>query len=396
MAGATAITLVLFGVYYRHHAELSVAEHTIGALGTLYISYQILRAGFDTFRIVGEEQSGAKIERILRFDSKSDIGSFFLKFLGIPSICWQLPVARRVLSISLFLIATLTFSFFVVMLWSAVMAATPVFGENPARCFFHEGNAAKCWLNVIPATLAVFVTIFGFFAGSLTLAAVMRYIARRFSRISLERLISKDARALILFLRSFRDDQVRLIKPRQAFFRRMVSVGEPRPTLDHVLLEEGTSCGPVVALGAPGSTPPFGAARKYVTHDEWRDTVVELCRKAGAVVIVVDETDGVRWEVQHLIGANSRTGNLFLVPPRLTRPDELYKVLFHLFSIEGRAPRWVEELGRFLESEVAHCVGWFWRTEGEVQVMSTNRVSSLSYRIAVRRFLLLQRLGVEI
>jgi hypothetical protein len=155
-------------------------------------------------------------------------------------------------------------------------------------CFIEIGNEGSCWVSVAKQTAVIVVFGVVLIGGPLAFVAGWRFIARRFSRLSLERLISNDKRPLILFLRSFHDDQVRLSKPRQLFFRRVVSVGEPRPTLDHILLEEGTPYGPVVAIGAPGSTPPFGAARKYVTDQEWRDTVAELCHQAGAVVATID------------------------------------------------------------------------------------------------------------
>ena len=221
----------------------------------------------------------------------------------------------------------------------------------------------------------------------LLLLAGSRYVARRFTRLSLEQLISADPRRPILFLRSFRDDQVRLRKPGGNLFRRMVSVGEPRPTLDHVLLEEGTPHGPVVAIGAPGSTPPFGAARAYVSDAEWRETVSDLSHAAGAIVMSVDETEGVRWELQHILGQNHVPKTLFLVPPRLMPAAVLSRSLPLAFAEWDGADNWVTAICRIVAEERRLCVGWFWRPDGRIELLTTRRASYLAYAIAVRVFL---------
>ncbi len=225
------------------------------------------------------------------------------------------------------------------------------------------------------------------FALNLAVVAGLRFAARRFTRLSLERLISGDERPVILFLRSFHDDQVRLQKPPRRLFRGLVSVGEPRPTLDHVLLEEGTPHGPVVAIGRPGSTPPFGAARIYVTDEEWRETVSDLCSHAGAVVMTLDETDGVRWELGHLFGQNYERKTLFLLPPRLAPPADAARMLQAALTHWKEPSDWATQICEVAKSERRSCIGWFWRDDGRVEVFTSSRASYLAYLLAVRAFL---------
>ncbi len=152
----------------------------------------------------------------------------------------------------------------------------------------------------------------------------------------------------------------------------------------------GTPHGPVVAIGAPGSRPPFGVARTYVTDEQWRQTVSELSRKSAAVVLTIDETEGGRWEVQHLLAERHLAKTLFLIPPRLIAAKEVARVLPSVFAEDGSkaAPQWITKVCELLLREQRYCVGCFWVSEGVLEVLTTRRNSYLAYIMAVRKFLL--------
>jgi hypothetical protein len=216
----------------------------------VYIEYQIIRAGTTVSR-------ASEAERLLLRDKESfTIGRFLLQLFGIPAITQWLEPRQRRISMALFLLSANLFAMFVlgVLNWLVLPAkALADFWQDP-----RGGVPAAPEVNGI---LVHFIPIFIVLPILFLLVLTARSVARRFTRLSLERLISRDTRPVILFLRSFHDDQVKLRKWREHLFRRLVSFGEPRPTLDHVLLEHATPHGPVVALGAPGSRPPFGIAR---------------------------------------------------------------------------------------------------------------------------------------
>jgi len=396
-AGCLVFVLV-FGFFQVRYTFAQVEPTAFSMIGngfaqliTLYVYYHIVRAGWDIYRAAGANMPRTELERILTLDPDPTVGNYCLRIFGIPSVCRFLPVTRRIIASGLFVLAALAFSLFILVL-PPVPSALVLNFRVTYECFMEEGNDAACWVSLAKQAAVLLILGIGILiGGSLAFVAGWRFIARRFSRLSLEGLVSKDKRPPILFLRSFHDDQVRLSKPRQLFFRRVVSVGEPRPTLDHVLLEEGTPFGPVVAIGAPGSTPPFGAARKYVIDQEWRDTIVELCRQSAAVVATIDQTEGVCWELRYLMTADHRQRTLFLVPPRLAQHDELARILPGIFPEGEEGPGWIERLRELLRSEGGYCIGWFWRSDEELDVMSTTRPSSLAYTVAVRRFLRVRR-----
>jgi hypothetical protein len=58
---------------------------------------------------------------------------------------------------------------------------------------------------------------------------------------------------------------------------------------------------PVLAIGKPGEfAPPFGAVRFYVRQDIWQRTVQAIVPLCQFVVWTSGDTEGLRWEIQHL------------------------------------------------------------------------------------------------
>jgi hypothetical protein len=348
------------------------------------VLYQFGRAAWQVSRLSTSERL------IARGAAPRGAAGYLMQLFGIPAICgWLGPLRRRV-SILLFVLTTAVFSLFVGGLWNSFFTYLPVvelLSRDVLECYSANPMAPACNGMLVTWLLTAVFFFPVAFALNLAVVAGLRFAARRFTRLSLERLISGDERPVILFLRSFHDDQVRLQKPPRRLFRGLVSVGEPRPTLDHVLLEEGTPHGPVVAIGRPGSTPPFGAARIYVTDEEWRETVSDLCSHAGAVVMTLDETDGVRWELGHLFGQNYERKTLFLLPPRLAPPAEAARMLQAALTHWREPSDWATQICEVAKSERRSCIGWFWRDDGRVEVFTSSRASYLAYLLAVRAFL---------
>ena len=118
----------------------------------------------------------------------------------------------------------------------------------------------------------------------------------------------------VLFLRSFEDDQFELGRRSRNPVRRWLALWSFRRNLDEMLVDEVARYGSVVALGRPGETRvPFGAARHYATHDDWRRIITETARRAHAIVIVAGETPGVREEYDLIVreGLLDRTVLMF-------------------------------------------------------------------------------------
>jgi hypothetical protein len=144
-----------------------------------------------------------------------------------------------------------------------------------------------------------------------------RRMSRRFMRVSLEQAQARDQRRPVLFLRSFRDDTVALAAPPSGFAYKLFGFADRNKTLDELLLEEGTTFGPVVALGNPSDpVPPYGAARGYAKHCDWQKMVSELMEAAAAIVICVDETPSLWWEIEHISRNAHLAKTLLLLHPK--------------------------------------------------------------------------------
>jgi hypothetical protein len=141
--------------------------------------------------------------------------------------------------------------------------------------------------------------------------------SRRYLRVSLEQAQTTDPRPPVLFLRSFRDDAVAMPPPKAGIAFRLYNYAERTKSLDELLLEEGTSLGPVVALGNPtDAIPPYGAARGYFQHGDWQKMVSDLMERSAVIVICVDDTESLWWEIKFIVEHQYLNKTLFLLHPK--------------------------------------------------------------------------------
>jgi hypothetical protein len=184
-----------------------------------------------------------------------------------------------------------------------------------------------------------------------------------------------------LFLRAFGDDQVQLAQPHFWLLGRLLEGWRQAP-LDAVLLEEGTPYGPVVALGNPKDPiPPYGSARGYFNYETWQDGVSRLADEAAAIVICLDDTDGVWWEIDNLLATQHFSKTLFLFHPK------------HAHDAAGAVflARLVERMPA--SAAMAHSggaqvpLGFFVDFSGRINVARSPSFSGVAYLLMLRWFL---------
>jgi hypothetical protein len=294
---------------------------------------------------VGERELFAVIDRHSRLTQALGVA------LGIHPICTWLPRGwRRLTAGSLFLLAAVAKGAMVV------------------------GVMVGLLLSTLP-TLFLTVVVGGVLA---VVSGLLRYLARRYGRVSAENLTEIDQRPPVLFLRSFKEDQVTLDQPKRGFVRAVVETGVPDPTLDHVLIEELTSSGPVVAIGVPGAPAPFGAARTYADDSEWQNVIAKLAREASIIVIVLDDTEGVNWELSHIIDNGYLSKTLHLLPPRFAARTESAANIVRGALLDNKCAL-AKPLGE-------PCIGWYRTHRGETALLVSGRPNQASYVCAVRMF----------
>ena len=126
-----------------------------------------------------------------------------------------------------------------------------------------------------------------------------------------------------LFLRAFRDDQVSIRRASRNLFSSVFNLGRLPTTLDELMLERLDGRGDLIAIGNPqdrksaGRRSPWGAQRLYVDDAHWQETAAILVRDADRIVLCVDASDGVRWEIAHVLRGGHANKTLFFLNPSI-------------------------------------------------------------------------------
>lgn len=131
---------------------------------------------------------------------------------------------------------------------------------------------------------------------------------RKLRRRSADPVLSGDQRAPVLYLRSFKDDDITSRPIREP--------GLPISfTEEEYLVDVLKDFGPCIAIGQPGeSLPDLGASRIYVADDAWQDKVRELLNSSKLVVLRAGKTPNFLWEVEQSILSGRPQSILILIP----------------------------------------------------------------------------------
>lgn len=237
------------------------------------------------------------------------------RLFGLPAFIRHLG-ARRYVVAPLFLLSSFLLAASLYPFLFAGAFANNLVRINRSECVIQGANRWRCFEEAMrfdaflfPVYVAVgFLIPFGLYI-------VVRRKARSMSITSMRDLMETDTRAPVLFLRPFGDDQVALPRPKTFSLFRAIRTGDAATHLEHQVLEEMTELGPVVAIGdrSKGSVP-YGAARDYVPDDQWQGRVGNLIDTSRAIVIVLNDTPGVWWEVSEVLARGCVDRTLFIFP----------------------------------------------------------------------------------
>jgi hypothetical protein len=87
------------------------------------------------------------------------------------------------------------------------------------------------------------------------------------------------------------------------------------------MLERLDGRGDLIAIGNPrdrkggARQSPWGAQRLYVDDAHWQETVTMLAHDADRIVLCVDASGGVRWEIAHVLQSGHAGKTLFFLNP---------------------------------------------------------------------------------
>ncbi len=201
--------------------------------------------------------------------------------VSFPFEIARLPQQRRVLG---FLVSLSAFVLLIVIVFGGVAVV--------------DNDAIPPWL-ALP----------GFLAALLLAGVAADRIGRSGARLRQPdalTVLARDRRPPVLFLRSFRDEDVVDLTAR---------TGRGMRRSEENLCAALRRLGPVIAIGRPlERLPEVGAARLYVTDENWQAAVRFLIRQAVATVILVGRSPGVQWEVETALEETDLARMLFFIP----------------------------------------------------------------------------------
>ena len=217
------------------------------------------------------------------------------------------------------------------------------------------------------------VRVAGFFQSS----------AKRLGGLSVSDVIRKPDEPFVLYLRPFDADEVILPKPHLPLLSRLFSFTPYPVRIEQELFDVADGYRPLIAIGKPGGKTMEGgvAYRAYLDDSEWQQYVVTKIRAADQIVMVLKDTDGVRWEFGRVVGEGAGMKTLFLVDPAVDTLGErktLEEMVLPLLEKAGIAAESFD-----LEPQI---IGFFFRNGHLAKIMNTNRTAT-SYRTAFSYFL---------
>jgi hypothetical protein len=172
------------------------------------------------------------------------------------------------------------------------------------------------------------------------LAAMTYRRARRHAMPPAGEVLRRDPRLPVLYLRSFRDDhlKVRVGGPHRRSW--LDSFAHPRmDRFEEVLAWNLWQFGPVIALSLPGQKlPPLGASRAQLSDQGWQHQIERWMRQAQVIVIVLGRTEGLAWEIGRLVDLDMWYKATLVIPP--TTESELRRrwAVFRRLAAENGIP----------------------------------------------------------
>lgn len=245
--------------------------------------------------------------------------------LGAPPALREITAGRRGAALR-FGVAMFLFAFAVLQAMALNISPDVTWQGAIARCGSPAAATTACFTENSAGELfgQLIVWPLGFFGAMWAARRFERWARGRTRQSAAQAMAANDVTPPILFLRAFKNDQVRLRAAAPSPMRWLIGRTRTEHFLDHMLVEEFAAYGPTVALGRPQhDAPAFGVWRTYLhdaTEKEWQNEVARLADRARLIVMVADEGEGVAWELQHLGRAGHLGKTIVLAPPELADP----------------------------------------------------------------------------
>jgi len=216
------------------------------------------------------------------------------------------------------------------------------------------------------------------------LAILVQSSARKLGSLSVGEALGDSKRKYILYLRSFTADEIILPKPRLPLLSKVLFF-RPFPVhLEEELFDVTDGYLPLIAVGRPGETQKLTgglAYRDYLKDENWQTYVRDKIQAADSIVILLNSTGGVLWELENVLSYSAFAKTIFLIDPR-AKDNELWqnltKRIIPIFAKAGVLTPDFQFSG--------HPIGFYFSRDRLVEIENTNW-SATSYRTALSHYL---------
>ena len=221
------------------------------------------------------------------------------------------------------------------------------------------------------------------FAG-VKLAALLQSTAKKLGGLRVSDVVKNTDDKFVLYLRPFDLDDVILPKPRLPLASRLFSFRPYPVRIEEELFDVADGYRPLIAVGKPGAARAVQggvAYRTYLPDAQWRKYVAERIRRAERIVMVIQNTEGVRWEFRQILEEEAVSKTLFFFHPE-ARDTEKWKVLETMVISALQRGGIVPPEFTFSSRPI----GFFFQSGALVEIVNANWTTT-SYRTAFSHFL---------
>jgi hypothetical protein len=215
-------------------------------------------------------------------------------------------------------------------------------------------------------------------------AILVQSSARKLGSLSVSEALGDSKRRYILYLRSFTADEIILPKPRLPLLSKVLSI-RPFPVhLEEELFDVTDGYLPLIAVGRPGESQKLigGLAyRDYLKDENWQTYVREKILAAHSIVILLNSTGGVLWELENVLRHSVFAKTIFLIDPRAKNNEVWQNLRRRIISIFAKAAVLAPDF-----QFAGHPIGFYFSRDRLVEIENTNW-SATSYRTALSHYL---------
>jgi len=244
--------------------------------------------------------------------------------------------------------------------------------KSPIQCTEHSATLGN------HALILLIISFIG-----MKLAAAMQSTARKIGGMTVSDALKHTSGRFILYLRPFHADSVILPKPRLPLFSQFLTFRPFPVRIEEELFDVADGFLPLIAVGAPGGSATSGdrAHREYLAGSIWRTYVTEKLDRADSIVIVIWNTEGIRWELSRVLTSTYVTKTLLLFHPSAKEA----KVWDHLSAYIVQMMKDAELVSEDFRFQ-GRPLGFYFHGGELVEVQNSNW-SATSYRSAFSHFL---------